>query len=810
MRSLQRLYGNRFVARQVSRQLMRAPPKDAHPSWADQTTFANRALGKEIDALEQLDDKELERRRQELLTKASIWDDSKHQQYEQTLEAIEWLAAQRSFKPLVAEGDYRESSNKSTSRRRTVRLLIEEGIRNTGSFEDSIKGLTNAPKEFENDFYFFRKEAKEFGAEFTRQARDIGVKMLEQSELEVYTVVESYGLRRQTAFYSAKELITDSDRLGKVVQQILDAPAVWFKEQEVETKSGTRYDPWVTHRRDLADAADALRAQQKIVLKIRDEAQSGAGRDSSGAGQGSRAPAPIDERLTVERQKLAVMWAQAERSQPLLAAVRGGSSELEDARLGDLAAGAARPQMAEMLTQVLPKLAAILDVKGRIQGGSLKALSLPPVVALTKATMFVPDGSLRAGVVNDLVESAQDSSVLKYIGLGLLALIALAAALPTAGESLGVGIGMISFALSAGSAIEDWEDYKKQKLLNNTALDRAKALAVEEPSLWGFALDLVFLGLDGAPLVKAFGKAVQVRRLVAAGGEAKNAAKVKQLVNELNDIGKAAKNDAKLGERALDDARAAERDAAASGRRKQPEEVDPASKKPAGEHDQPRPKTGHEQGGPRKPPHSDYNTGGELRTAVHAHINNALEHAGANEEWTELWERVDRAKLLKEYPKDAELLKQIDKVHALMRDPKVYEDAMVELWETAARDGITEQEALMRWAGGEPVPHVHGQDADVFRKALRDPKPLIDEFFRDTAHGAETHMFQEYALARALGSKDAARNFRHLIAEAEGPVRNRQQFFSQVWDAVFDVYDGSQVNSPEGIGPILKAHLNLE
>ena len=109
--------------------------------------------------------------------------------------------------------------------------------------------------------------------------------------------------------------------------------------------------------------------------------------------------------------------------------------------------------MAAILTELLPKLVDIQTAYRRISYDDLKPLSLPPVVAVTKAAMFVPEGSIRAGKVTDLVEDAQDVSVTKYILEGLLALIALGAFLPSGGTSIGIGIGLASAALSTTSAL---------------------------------------------------------------------------------------------------------------------------------------------------------------------------------------------------------------------------------------------------------------------------------------------------------------------------------------------------------------------
>jgi hypothetical protein len=163
-----------------------------------------------------------------------------------------------------------------------------------------------------------------------------------------------------------------------------------------------------------------------------------------------------------------------------------------------------------------------------------------------------------------------------------------------------------------------------------------------------------------------------------------------------------------------------------------------------------------------------------------------------------------------QHPENKYLLDRIDEVHRLVRDPDALTEAMVELWTIAARDGISEEQALIRWFGGEAgMPRVLDQNVKRFHEALLADKPLIDEMFRGTAHGAYTHMFQEFALARKLGSREAARDFRRAVANAVGPDRGRTKFFSRVWDAIFDPYDASAINSPEGLGPILHTHVGI-
>ena len=180
-----------------------------------------------------------------------------------------------------------------------------------------------------------------------------------------------------------------------------------------------------------------------------------------------------------------------------------------------------------------------------------------------------------------------------------------------------------------------------------------------------------------------------------------------------------------------------------------------------------------------------------------------------------LWKGVDRKQWIRDfpfdkYPANKVIAERIDQVWKLGRDPQVYEDAMAELWEEAARDGITEEEALVRYFGGrQGMPLIDSQDPKKFLKAMEADKPMIDDVsIVGNDHGAYTHMFQEYALARKIG-KGAAGEFRQAIARAVGPDVGNTKFASQLWDALFDEYQGEFINSPEGLGPIIQKILGL-
>jgi len=178
-----------------------------------------------------------------------------------------------------------------------------------------------------------------------------------------------------------------------------------------------------------------------------------------------------------------------------------------------------------------------------------------------------------------------------------------------------------------------------------------------------------------------------------------------------------------------------------------------------------------------------------------------------NRLWKKLWRTVanngGRAKLLLEHPGNQYLLQHIDRVLRMRRNPRVVEDAIAELWTNAGRRGIEPGQELVRWAGGEPLPRVTDQNPAHFREVLRADKPHVDLPFADSPHGRYTHMFDEYILARpeVLGSRDAARRSRQAIANAEGPAsEDGEEFYSLVWNALFDETDGGQLNTPEEVG----------
>ena len=172
--ALQRSHGNRRVARIVSQQLARqpaavtAPPAPAERSWADQTTSANKPLGQEIDDLDKLTGEAFLQERENAAVRASRYGpDHEHDVLE--LEAIEFLAAQRGVAPLAYRDEY-YSHDGDGMRRRNIRVVLEAGIRETGSLKEATDRIEHQSRSVKLDISAIEIEANAFGKEFEIQA----------------------------------------------------------------------------------------------------------------------------------------------------------------------------------------------------------------------------------------------------------------------------------------------------------------------------------------------------------------------------------------------------------------------------------------------------------------------------------------------------------------------------------------------------------------------------------------------------------------------------------------------------------------
>jgi hypothetical protein len=853
--ALQRTAGNRLVSRSLTRQLARDPvadPPRTAPAvhYEQQTTAANREMGKQIDELQSLTDAQLLERREGFALKAGKWFDDLHGEYESTLEAAEFEAERRGLAPLA----YRSSTNINdhhAAQRRNVRAALQDRVRANGSLKDSIAEL----REFtglDADLDFLEKEATQFGHDFRGQAHDVADGMLVRSQNDLLDTLQRYGVKREPAWAAAKDVVRGTDARD-VAKRVVADDRAWLPEPDNPGNDWDKASPERRRRVVLGQLARALAEEQHRVKSakkaVTDITDSPAYRRFGPTGNQQAALAEAERKLGEETARLQAMWADAERRQRVFAGFRGGTKDLETVDLGDLGdtEHGSGPQMTEMLANLLQKLADIITVSGRIKRGVMNPLALPPVVALTKAIMFVPEGSIRAGQVNDLVEAAQDKSIAKYIAEGLIALIVLATVIPSGGTTLGVAVGLAGAALSATSAIEDWETYKREKLTTNTALERAQALSTEEPSLVPFAIDLISLGLDGAPLVKAFSKGLELRNLVRAGDEVKNSKRITQLVDELDKVDP--KKAPKLGEEALQEVRDAEQTAAKdapkpTAKTKAPDKLeetpdktpvsnkkgsktgpDKSSKKVADRDAEDAGKGGDKgQKGakaarpkPTTPKRETrvmadrarmfHTSEADLRSHLTKALDDAMETTAKELNAAKIANpRAELERLVADVQKrDPAFAKRIVAYYDALEDTRSLREHMVWLWQQARDNERTVAEELEALVGGKAgVNKYHEPDLDMkkFKDALADPRALEDLTFASDFHGTHVHMFHQLLGDLMWGPGEGLAFRQRLISEPE---------WDKIWDVLFDATNGRQggLHVPETLGRILQQHLDF-
>ena len=830
--ALQQTAGNAAVGRMLARKsvtvYLASPPPVKRRSWIERASPENEARARRLDELEKLTDAELKKLREEATAKAMGPASSDQESAMRALENIESITADRGIAPRAERyGRYPEGR---VATRMNVRAHLEEDVRKTGSFKQALKAFATY-SGIETDIEFFKKERDSFASDFKGQARTVTDRMLDGSQIGIKKILETYGLSYDSAKMAAARLARHDDtekEADHLVNVALTSPDI-------------DKDAYFKKRFWLAEIAFKLEKFKQVAHDRKIEANKAG--NAMSAGNDPKSVASQEEYRKAQTayvnsyNELKTAWVEAERLHPVLTGFRG-RTKVEDVDLSDINTGDPKAEMKAVLMELLPKLRDIGKARGQLQSRTLDPLTLPSVVALTRALMFIPPKSIRDGIVNDLAADAADdadSTLIKVLGFAL-AIITL---IPSAGASLAIPAGIAAVSLAAYSATQEWDKFTKAKIYANTDVDVARSLSTEDPSLTSFAMSLVNLGLEALPLVSAFNKARKLRTLVAAGED------TTVLVNDLNRIGanapiKANANPA-LGEEVLADIKKTtkapdpkrvsgggsppsatkpktEEDLAGSSAKKRGKTARPANYKPPGTH------------GPGAAPRipavdplnqsakfANHQTVEQLRSAVGSRLRNLTHEKGKLNPMMK--DVMDRIAQMPPTANNKELLKRFHEIYNKTRDPKFVEDSIAELWEEASKRGVTTREVLEgRFGGNAALPKLEktlDDDAEAFRQLLLNDRPFLDMAFTNDFHGAHAHLFQEFMIDRAFGAGTAKR-FRKLIAESTGPDfvptggRHARKWWGAVWDAMFDDLNGAgHINQPETFGRILQEDLGL-
>jgi hypothetical protein len=216
---------------------------------------------------------------------------------------------------------------------------------------------------------------------------------------------------------------------------------------------------------------------------------------------------------------------------------------------------------------------------------------------------------------------------------------------------------------------------------------------------------------------------------------------------------------------------------------------------------------------PKAPINSRYATEAELRTAIDEDLKNLSAGTGdgeANPYWLRVRDQLDK---LPDTEANNWIRQHIHRIYEGARSRETVREVMVKIWRGAAADEVTTTEELVKMVGrGKALKLMPDRElpAEEFGMYLREPAPRIDTHFKDLAHGAYTHVFDDALVAHVLGGADDAWLFRQMLTDVAGPEIDGYPFWARLWDALFDEVQAGQINTPEVLGPILHRHLGIE
>lgn len=167
-----------------------------------------------------------------------------------------------------------------------------------------------------------------------------------------------------------------------------------------------------------------------------------------------------------------------------------------------------------------------------------KFWELHPMVEMTKQQMGVRKGEGADKTIQEAAEGkANDALLWGVIQAAAAIALAVTAMVATGGLAAVAMIG--SAGLSVYSAAKAMDEYAFKAAAANSALDQAKLISKDQPSLFWLAFELVAAGLDLGAAVGAFGK------LAGIAAKARAAAGEKAVMEELEKVAKAAYKDTK-------------------------------------------------------------------------------------------------------------------------------------------------------------------------------------------------------------------------------------------------------------------------
>lgn len=377
-----------------------------------------------------------------------------------------------------------------------------EGMGGESNLEQRIK------VELRRQYRLFDKKVDQLLNNFEMHALNTMNEMLFDSERKLYAESEKYGIK--TEGVKASTFLSDSTTTP-------GAPS----------GGGTTYS--LTENMQTEALRDAARAMWPHRNELDDL---NAKRDKLMVRQVSNNEGPmpryaitdqaqydeLSRKITEKTKAYEVLRVKNLAGFPILAAFagQGGAADLQQISQGGTGAG---NTVGGLITKQLEN---IEKVRVGLYSESLEIWSVPTVINGTKLQLAFVPGTLGAKLVDDEMQTIAITNTLVQIAVGVVAIaLGLVAAIPTAGTSMGVGIGVAtanigSAALSAYMAGTALQNYEMAQAMNGTDPDKARAISQSDPSLFWLALDIVGAVLDITQALRVFNQLASMQRAVSA------------------------------------------------------------------------------------------------------------------------------------------------------------------------------------------------------------------------------------------------------------------------------------------------------
>lgn len=405
-------------------------------------------------------------------------------------------------------------------------ITVEHGLSNAEKFVDDYNSNPIGqldPQMVEKIKTGLRTQLGELKAKIEKMTSDferLGLnaisEMLNESEKILHAEAEKYGLHE-----IPREINADTG-LERAHQMEQGGTGQYTVENNEKTQG-------------MAAAAAELAPKRKELDDLTAQQQELVEETSFLAGHGGKIitdQKKFDE-LGVEIRDKEVAYnalrAKLEAEYPLLAAYaseKGGAANLEQVAKGPAAAG----QM--VADTIRTKLKNIDEVREGIAAGKIKVWSLPVIVGGVKGQLGYTSGTLGYKVVEEKQSSEQRKDFLINMAIAAVSIaLGLVAAIPTGGASVAVSVAAGAAAaggavISGIQAVKSIQEYQLAQAMNGSAIDKAKAISQEDPSLFWVALDIVGAVLDIYGALKTFREvapavreALVARRAVSELGE---------------------------------------------------------------------------------------------------------------------------------------------------------------------------------------------------------------------------------------------------------------------------------------------------